>query len=149
MDHVFKGFGFGQQLGVDPAVAPEESNIRRGVVTFDNNDVHYTMYLWKSPDGSELLVSLNFRCPQCDFPLHIKATQAGISVVEDALTMRTAVQCGAHWEAVNQHGQLLGQRQKCGWVGIVRDNEIHTTSCPQANFNYPTSSSSCNCAKRS
>jgi|688.fasta_scaffold593103_2 hypothetical protein len=145
MDHVFKGFGFGAALGVDPAATSEESDVRRGVLSFDGKDVHYTLYFWKSPDGSELLVSLNFRCPQCDFPMHVKATQAGISLVDDVLTMRTAVACGAHWEAVNRNGQLLGQRHKCGWTGVVRDDEVHSTRCQKANFNYPASNLNCSC----
>lgn len=144
VDHIFKtDLGPAYGLGSDD---DDDSNDKRGTLTHGEQSVPYTLRFWSSPDGHELLIALTFRCPKCNFPLLVPATQAGISKSDEAgLTMRTPAVCPAHWEAVNDQGQTLGHRVKCGWSGVIRDDELHERSCPVSNFTQHRDYVMCNC----
>ncbi len=139
MDHVFKGFGFGEAYGLegDESSSSRDLTLQVGSAG-DVADTPVTLHVWDTPNGSRLLVSVSFRCPACQFPLHAPATQVGVTLDDNdgnpSLSMRMPIACSGHWEQVNEYGQTSGRQVKCGWQGCIRENQFHHPRCAGANF---------------
>jgi len=152
MDHVFKGFGFGEAYGLE---GDESSSSSRDLTiqvgsAGDVADTPVTLHVWDTPNGSRLLVSVSFRCPACQFPLHAPATQVGVTLDDNdgnpSLSMRMPIACSGHWEQVNEYGQTSGRQVKCGWQGCIRENQFHHPRCAGANFRNNFDMSRCACS---
>jgi hypothetical protein len=115
----------------------------------DVADTPVTLHVWDTPNGSRMLISLHFRCPQCQFPMHAPATQMGVSINELdsglSLSMRLPISCSGHWEHVNEYGQTSGRQVKCGWQACIRDNNFHHPRCGGANFRSDFDMTRCTC----
>jgi len=142
MEHIFKS-NLGPAYGLDGD--DDMAADKRVDLAHAGRAVSCLQHFWTSPDGHELLISLRFRCPRCSFPLHVGATQAGVSRSDAGTSMRTPVSCPAHWEAVNAAGHTLGRREQCASRWVIRDDELHDVSCPVSNFTLMREYSICNC----
>lgn len=149
MDHVFKGFGLGEAYGLDDSSASRDLRVPVSSAG-DVADTPVQLHVWETPNGSRMLVSLSFRCPQCQFPLHAAATQVGVTLDDTvegtSLSMRMPLSCAGHWEHVNEYGQTSGRQVKCGWQGCIRDNNFHHPRCPGANFRNDFDMTRCACS---
>ena len=149
MDHVFKGFGFGEAYGLGGDTAEDRLTVEvESPNTKSSSPVH--LHVWEAPNSSRLLVAIAFRCPSCSFPLYAAATQVGVSLDDNSngsvLSMRQPLACPAHWEGINEFGQTTGRQVKCGWTGCIRDNAFHHPRCATANFRQPADSTRCACS---
>lgn len=151
MDHVFKGFGLGEAYGLAGAEAQNSNQ----TIMVDGATGEYTtpvaLNMWEAPNGARLLVSISFGCPGCNFPLHVPATQAGVTLEDTnsgqpVVAMRMPIACPAHWEHVNDFGQTSGRQVKCGWRACIRDNRFHHPQCGVSNFRQPADTY-CGCSQ--
>jgi hypothetical protein len=151
MDHVFKGVGLGEAYGLGNDAGADKDKITVPVESAgDKPDKPVHLHVWEAPNGSRLLVAINFRCPDCGFPMYATATQVGVSLDDtnsgSVLSMRQPVACPAHWEHVNEYGQTTGRQVKCGWTACIRENTFHHPRCICANFRQPNDSNRCSCS---
>ena len=151
MQHAFSGFGLSDAYGLNNTNTSDDDLIVPVTVPGTTIETPVTLHVWQAPNGNRLLISLFFRCPQCNCPLNIPASQVGVTLNEaaaDAATafeLRTPIECPAHWESVNEYGHAAGRQTRCGWTGVVRRGMFHHPRCPSSNFNRGTSE--CNCAQ--
>lgn len=151
MQHAFSGFGLSDAFGLNDTNSTDDDLIIPVQVPGQTVEVPVTLHVWQAPNRNRLLVSLYFRCPQCDCPLNIPASQVGVTLNEQApdgaaaFELRTPIECPGHWESVNEYGHAAGRQTRCGWMGMVRSGKFHHPRCPSSNFNQPVTN--CNCAR--
>lgn len=150
MDHVFRGLGLGDAYGLGDA--PESSDLVIQVSSAGlKSPTPVTLHVWETPSKNRLLVSLDFRCPHCDFPLNAKATQMGVTIAEAdgglSMSMRMPLSCSGHWEHMNEYGQTSGRQIKCGWQACIRDNQFHHPRCGGSNFRNDFDPTRCVCSQ--
>lgn len=115
-------------------------------VTYDGEQrfVSCDIIRWQAPDGQELIVYVSLRCPECEFPIVLPATQyaTGLDADTGDLTLKVKLSCPGHWQTVDTNGRAVGGRTKCGWEGVIRDGIAHKPTCHAASFREDAS---CTC----
>lgn len=152
MEHAFKGFGLSDAYGLNDAGSSNDDLIAQVAVPGSAAEVPVVLHVWEAPNKSRLLISITFRCPNCDFPLTAPASQVGVSLEDraDGLTafsVRTPISCPGHWEEVDEYGHTSGRQTKCGWTGLVRNGCFHHPRCPTANFRNDAQAVECACSR--
>ena len=121
---------------------------QRAKFTWGKSLVEADLHTWDAPDNTSLLISAGFRCPSCQYPIHVKASAQTCEIMEGLLTVRHQVKCPAHWAKTDSYGNfeinLNGnlEREHCGWSAVISKGEAHAQTCTKLQGNK------CTCVQR-